>query len=71
MKGKKKMAEKTITLTAREKKILAVVKENTEGIILPEIAYIMGIAFLSIIQDVKRLLKKGLIKKKENKYFPN
>ena len=32
---------------------------------MAEIAYIMGVAFISITQDVKKLLKYGLIKKKK------
>lgn len=52
-----------------EKKIISIIKEYPEGITLPEIAYIMGVAFVSLTQDMKRLLEKGLIKKKNYKYF--
>lgn len=55
----------------KKKKILSIVREYPEGITMAEIAYIMGVAFISITQDVKKLLKDGLIKKKENKYFPS
>lgn len=63
------MAEKEPRLTKKEKDILAIIRENPEGIALPEIAYIMGVAFVTIIQDVKKLMKKGLIRQKEYKYF--
>lgn len=55
--------------TRRQEKILSIVKDNPEGITLPEIAYIMGVAFVTITQDVKKLLSNGYIKKRENKYF--
>ncbi|MFQ6110347.1 MAG: hypothetical protein ACE5L7_12425 [Candidatus Aminicenantales bacterium] len=68
-KGVKRLSKKKPRLTQKEKEILAVVRKNPEGIALPEIAYIMGVAFVTIIQDVNKLLAKGLIKKKGYKYF--
>jgi len=50
-------------------KILVIIKDNPKGITLPEIAYLMGVAFITITKDVKNLLTDGLIRKKENKYF--
>lgn len=56
-------------LNRKEKEILSIIREDNEGIVLPEIAYVMDVDFVTIIQDVKRLNRKGLIKKKKNKYF--
>jgi len=67
---KKKVKEKVPGLTDREKTILSIIRDNPEGITLPEIAYIMGVAFVTITKDLARLLKEGLIKKEENRYFP-
>jgi len=67
--GEKKKKEKTSKLTEREKKILSIVKNNPEGITLPEISYITGVEFFSIIKDIKKLLNGGNIKKEKNKYF--
>lgn len=65
--GKKK--EKALRLTDRKKRILSIIKDNPEGIALPEIAYIMGVEFFTIIKDIKKLLNNNYIKKKRNKYF--
>jgi len=53
-----------------EKQILSIIRDNPEGITLPEASYIMDEAFVKLIKNVKRLIKMGLIVKKENKYFP-
>jgi DNA-binding MarR family transcriptional regulator len=63
------MAKKSFRLTNKEKEILAIIKNNPDGIALPEIAYLMGEAFVTIIPETKRLSKKGLIEKEEYKYF--
>jgi len=54
----------------KPEKICAIIEENPEGISLPEIAYIMGVAFVSITRDVKNLLTDGKIKKEDGKYYP-
>jgi DNA-binding CsgD family transcriptional regulator len=56
-------------LTKREKKVLSIIRENSEGITLPETAYLMDMSLIDLAKDMKRLLKKGEIKKKNNKYF--
>ena len=66
---KKSVQNKNPRVNSREKEILSIIDENSKGIPLPEIAYIMGVGIVTIIQDAKRLTKKGLIKKKDNKYF--
>ena len=63
------MENKNPRLSNREKEILSLIKENSEGIPLPEVAYVMGVGLVTIIEDAKRLTKKGLIEKKDNKYF--
>ena len=63
------MAKKSFRLTSKEKEILGIIKNNPGGIALPEIAYLMGEAFVAIIQEARRLSKRGLIKKKGYKYF--
>ena len=65
------MKAKASGLTNKEKKILAIVKDNPEGITLPEIAYIMGVTFVTITRDIKKLLKTEHIKKNRNKYLPD
>jgi len=57
---------KATVLTQKEKEILSIIRDNPEGISLPETAYIMDVAFVSIIQDAKKLLQEGVIKKKNN-----
>lgn len=61
-------------MVEKRAKILAIIQDNPEGITLPEIGYIMGLAFVSITKDVNKLLADGLIKKEEgeerNLYFP-
>lgn len=57
-------------LSDKEREIMSVIRDNPEGITLSEIGYIMGVAFVTIIKEVKRLSDAGLIKKKESKYFP-
>lgn len=69
-KEENKKRKKAIMRNDNEKKILAIIEDNPEGISLPEAAYIMGVAFVTITRDMKKLLKDGLIKKKENRYFP-
>lgn len=68
---KRRMAGKKSNggFTRRQEQILSIVKDNPEGVTLPEIAYIMGVAFVTITQDVKKLLSNSHIKKKVNKYF--
>lgn len=57
-------------LSDKEKRILSIVKDNPGGITLPEIAYVMGVAFVTITKDVKSLLVVAKrIKKEDNKYF--
>jgi len=53
----------------KENKILKIIKDNPKGISLPEIAYIMGVAFVSINQEMKELLNTGKIKREDNQYF--
>lgn len=53
----------------RENKILKLIKDNPKGISLPEIAYIMGVTFVSINKEMKEFLDTGKIKKEDNKYF--
>ena len=65
----KKMDKKYFRPTNKEKEILAIIGNNPEGITLPEIAYLMGEAFVTIIPAARRLTKKGVIKKKDYKYF--
>jgi len=57
-------------LTKREKKVLSFIKDNTEGISLQEIAYLMDVSLIDLAKDMKRLLGKGLIRKENNKYYP-
>jgi len=56
-------------LSEREKEIISILKADPHGISLPEMAYILDVASLNLMRDVKKLLKKGLIKKRENRYF--
>ena len=63
------MDKKSFRLTNKEKEILAIIENNPEGITLPEIAYLMGEAFVAIIPEARRLTKRGVIKKKNYKYF--
>ena len=63
------MDKKSFRLTNKEKEILAIIENNLEGITLPEIAYLMGEAFVTIIPEARRLTRRGLIKKKNYKYF--
>lgn len=65
-----KKDERTAIRNNIEKKILAIIDDNPEGISLPEVAYILGVAFVTVTKDIKKLLKDGLIIKKDNKYFP-
>ena len=62
------MKAKASGLTDKEKN-LSIIKDNPEGITLPEIAYIMEVASISISREIKKLLKKDRIKKKRNKYL--
>jgi len=66
---KVKEEEKFPRRTEKERKILSIIKKNPEGITLPEIAYDMGVAFVTITKDVKKMLQDGLIKKVDNRYF--
>jgi len=63
------MDKKSFRLTNKEKEILAIIENNPEGITLPEIAYLMDEAFVTIIPEARKLSKKGLVKKKNYKYF--
>ncbi len=63
------MGKKSFRLTNKEKEILAIIENNPEGITLPEIAYLMDEAFVTIIPEARKLSKKGLVKKKNYKYF--
>ena len=56
-------------ITPKEKKILSIIGDYPDGISLPETAYIMDVPFVSLIQDIKNLLKKSLLRKKNNIYF--
>jgi len=67
---RKKKKEKSPGVSDKETKILSVIKDNPDGMTLPQIAYVMGVAFVTITRDVKKLLADGLIKKEENQYFP-
>jgi len=53
----------------REREIISVIKENPEGIRLPEIAYILDTASVMLSKQIKKLMSLGVIKKKENRYF--
>jgi len=57
-------------LSDKEKKILSIINDNPKGITLREIADIMGVAFVTITRDIKKLLAEDLTKKKENRYLP-
>ncbi len=57
-------------LTRKQKDILTVVKENPDGITLPEIAYAMGVPFVTLAKDAKKLIDLKQIRKRENRYFP-
>ena len=61
--------ETPLKLTKREREILSVVRDNPEGINLPETAYVLDTASVMISKHMKKLLTLGLIKKKENRYF--
>lgn len=63
------MGKKLFRLTNKEREILAILKDKPDGIVLPEIAYLMGEDLLTIIPEARRLSRKGLIKKKDYKYF--
>ncbi len=56
-------------LKKREREILSVIKENPEGITLPETAYILDTASVKLSMHMKKLLTLGLIEKRENRYF--
>ena len=56
-------------LTKKEKAILSVVRDNPEGITLPETVYILGTASVMISKQMKKLMTLGLIKKEKNRYF--
>ncbi|MBS3819585.1 hypothetical protein KGY73_08800, partial [bacterium] len=75
-KTKKEKTEKTTETketksgrSEKQKKILSLIQDNPGGITLAEMGYIMGVAFVSLTQDVKKLMDEGVIKKEENKYF--
>jgi len=61
--------ETPLKLTKREREILSVVRDNPEGINLPETAYILDTASVMISKHMKKLLSLGLIKKIKNRYF--
>lgn len=61
--------ETPLKLTKREREILSVVRDNPEGITLPETAYILDTASVMISKHMKKLLSLGLIKKIKNRYF--
>jgi DNA-binding MarR family transcriptional regulator len=63
------MGKRSLRLTNKEKEILAIIKNNPEGIALPEIAYLMGEDFATIIPEARRLSEKRLIKKKNTNTF--
>ncbi len=56
-------------LTKKEEAILSVVRDNPEGITLPETAYILDTASVMISKHKKKLMTLGLIKKEINRYF--
>ena len=66
---KEKTAASDFPGNDKDKKILAIIKENPEGITMPEVAYVMGVAFVSISRNVRKLLIDGRIIKKDNKYY--
>ena len=53
----------------RKNKILKLINDNPEGISIPEIAYIIGVTFVSINKEMKELLNTGKIKREDKKYF--
>ncbi len=66
---KKEKVAKGPALSAKERKIVAAVRENPDGITLPEIAYIMGVPFITLARNVKSLAGKKVIRKKDSRYF--
>ena len=63
-------AKEESELSDKEEKILSIVNDNPEGISLPEIAYVMEVAYITITRDIKKLMTDGLIKKEDYLYFP-
>lgn len=56
-------------LSNKQKEILDMIKENPEGIFLAEIAYKMDVAFISLTEDIRKLLEDNLVTQEKNKYF--
>jgi len=67
---KAKLKKRLPKLTRKQKDIFTVVRENPDGITLPEIAYAMGVPFVTLARDAKKLLDLKVTKKRDNRYYP-